>query len=288
MLSTQDRAIVKSKVESYPKDQKIVLTWDRVTVNSEAGLWPKYQKMMSNQDPLAWEAELRPYSKFEELMELPPWNVTTMTMEPEAGDEEKEDIATTQGEATTESEADLFFRDQELIATYDAVIMESRAEAAARSLRLSALEQEGIDLDAVMNGYTGIRLLTADGSQIDITEDFARRSTYLSARLDANCDDRVMVINTSELVMKKLIHWYQYHRFWSFNTYFEGRQPYIRAPRITEEWMENFFSVKRETLWPIVHASVTFQLEDLGDATMAQIRIRYSPSPGDVQLQQSR
>lgn len=288
MLSTQDRAIVKSKVESYPKDQKIVLTWDRVTVNSEAGLWPKYQKMMSNQDPLTWEAELRPYSKFEELMELPPWNVTTMTMEPEAGDEEKEDIATTQGEATTESEADLFFRDQELIATYDAVIMESRAEAAARNLRLSALEQEGIDLDAVMNGYTGIRLLTADGSQIDITEDFARRSTYLSARLDANCDDRVMVINTSELVMKKLIHWYQYHRFWSFNTYFEGRQAYIRAPRITEEWMENFFSVKHEILWPIVHASVTFQLEDLGNATMAQIRIRYSPKPGDVQLQQSR
>lgn len=95
MLSTQDRATIKSKVESYPKDQKILLTRDRVTVNSEAGLWPKYQKMMSNQDPLAWEAELRPYSKFEELMELPPWNVTTMTMESEAGDEEKEDIATT-------------------------------------------------------------------------------------------------------------------------------------------------------------------------------------------------
>lgn len=192
------------------------------------------------------------------------------------------------GEATMDSGADLVFKDQELIATYDAVIMESRAEAAARTLRLSALEQEEIDLDAVMNGYTGIRLLTADGSQIDITEDFARRSTYLSARLDANCDDRVMVINTSELVMKKLIHWYQYHRFWSFNTYFEGRQAYIRAPRITEEWMENFFSVKREILWPIVHASVTFQLKDLGDATMAQIRIRYSPSPGDVQLQKSR
>lgn len=288
MLSTQDRASVKSKVDSYPRDQKMVSTRDRVTVNSEAGLWPKYQRKMSTPNPLAWEAEPRPYSKFEELMKLPPWDVTTVNMEREAGDEEQEDISTTQEEASIESEADLFFKDQELIATHDAVIMESRAEAAARALRLSALGQEEIDLDAVMNGYTGIRLLTVDGSQVDITEDFARRSTYLSARLDANCDDRVMTINTSEFVVKKLIHWYQYHRYWSFNTYFEGRQAYVRAPQITEEWMEHFFDVKREILWPMVHASVTFQLEDLGAATMAQIRIRFSPSPGDTQRQRSR
>lgn len=288
MLSTQDRASVKSKVDSYPKNQKMVSTRDRVTVNSEAGLWPKYQRKMSTPNPLAWEAEPRPYSKFEELMKLPPWDVTTVNMEREAGDEEQEDISTTQEEASIESEADLFFKDQELIATHDAVIMESRAEAAARALRLSALGQEEIDLDAVMNGYTGIRLLTVDGSQVDITEDFARRSTYLSARLDANCDDRVMAINTSEFVVKKLIHWYQYHRYWSFNTYFEGRHAYVRAPKITEEWMENFFDVKRDILWPMVHASVTFQLEDLGAATMAQIRIRFSPSPGDTQRQRSR
>lgn len=278
MLSTQDRATIKSKVESYPKDQRMISTRDRVTVNSEVGLWPKY--------PLAWEAEPRPYSKFEELMELPPWNVTTMTIEPEAGDEEQEDISTTQDEATTESEADLFFKEQELTATHDAVIMESRAKAAARTLRLNALKQEEIDLDAVMNGYTGIRLLTADGSHIDITEDFARRSTYLSARLDANCDDRVMTINSPEFVVKKLVHWYQYHRYWSFNTYFEGRQAYVRAPRITEEWMENFFNVERDMLWPILPASVTFQLEDLSGATMAQIRSRFTL--GDIQLQQSR
>lgn len=264
----------------------MVWTRARVTIDSKAGLWPKYQRMMSIQDPLAWEAEPRPYSKFEELMKLPPWNVT-MTIEPEAGDEEQEDVSTTQDEASTESEADLFFKDEELIATHDAVIMESRAEAAASTLRLSALEQEGIDLDAVMTGYTGIRLLTSDGSQVDITEDFARRSTYLSARIDANCDDRIIAINTSELVVKKLIYWYQYHRYWSFNTYFEGRrQAYVRAPQITEEWMKNFFNVKRDMLWPIVHASVTFQLEDLGDAMMTQIIIRYSPSPGD--MQQSR
>lgn len=289
MLSAQDRASVKSKMDSYLKDQKMVSTRDRVTVNSEAGLWPKYQRMMSTPNPLPWEAEPRPYSKFEELMKLPPWDVTTVNMEQEAGDEEQEGISKTQDVASTESEADLFFKDLELIATHDAVIMELRAEAAARALRLSALGQEEIDLDAVMNGYTGIRLLTVDGSQVDITEDFARRSKYLRARLEANCDDRVMTINTSELVVKKLIHWYQYHRYWSFNTYFEGHQAaYVRAPQITEEWMENFFEVKREILSPMLDGSVTFQLEDLGDATIAQIIIRYSPSPGDMQRQQSR
>lgn len=288
MLFTQDRVTVKSKVESCSKDQKMVSTWARGTINSEAELWPKYQKMMSTQGPLAWEADPRPYSKFEELMGLPPWDVTAVSIEPEAVDEEQKVNSTTQDEATIESEADLLFKDQELIATHDAVIKESRAEAAAHTLYLSTLEQDEIDLDAIMNGYSGIRLLTADGSQIDITEDFARRSTYLSARLDANCDDRVIAINTSELVMKKLILWYQYHRYWSFSIYFPGRQAYVRDPRITAEWMENFFNVKRDMLWPIVHASGTFQLEDLGDATMAQIRIRYSTSPGDLRLRPSR
>lgn len=219
-------------------------------------------------------------------MKLPPWDVTTVNMEREAGDEEQEGISTTQDEASTESEADLFFKDQELIATHDAVIMELRAEAAASALRLSALGQEEIDLDAVMNGYTGIRLLTTDKSQVDITEDFARRSKHLSNRLDSNCEDRVMTINTSALVVKKLIHWYQYHRYWSFDTYFEGRrQAYVRAPQITEEWMENFFDVKREILLSMLQVSGTFQLEDLGYATLAQLRIRYPPSPEDVQRQ---
>lgn len=294
MLSTQDRASVKSKMDSYPKDEKMVSSRDRVAVNSKEGLWPKcpkYQWMMSTPNPLAWEAELRPYSKFEELMKLPPWDVT-VNMELEAGDEEQEGISMTQDEASIESEADLFFNDQELIATHDVVIMELRAEAAARALHLSALRistlgQDEIDLDAVMNGHSSIRLLTADGSQVDITEEFARRSTYLSARLDANCDDRFMKINTSELVVKKLIHWYQYHRYWSFYIFIEeGRHAYVRAPQITEEWMKNFFDVEREILWPMLHASITFQLEDLGDATIAQIKIRYSsPSPGDRDMQ---
>lgn len=251
--------------------------------------------MMSTPSPLAWEAELKPYSKFEELMKLPPWDVTTVNMELEAGDEEQEAISMTRDEASTESEADLFFNDQELIATHGAVIMELRAEAAARALRLSALRlsalvQDEIDLDAVMNGYSGIRLLTADSCQVDITEDFARRSTHLSERLDVNCDDRVMKINTSELVMKKLILWYQYHRYWSFNIYVEeGRHAYVRAPQSTQEWKKNFFDIEREILWPILHASITFQLEDLGDATIAQIIIRYpSLSLGDRDMPRQR
>lgn len=282
MLSAQDRASVKSKMGSYLKDEKMVSSRDRVTVNSKEVSRPKYQRMMSTPDPLPWEAEPRPYSKFEELMKLPPWDVTTVNMEREAGDKEQEGIPTTQDEASTESEADVFFKDQELIATHDAIIMESRAEAAARALRLSALGQDEIDLDAVMNGYTGIRLLTADGSHVDITEVFARRSTYLSARLDANCDDRVMTINTSEVVVKKLIHWYQYHRYWPFNIYFEGRHAFVRAPQITEECMKTFFDVKHEILRPMLHGSITFQLEDLGDATIEQIRIRFPPTPEDI------
>lgn len=286
MLSTQDRATVKSDAGPYPKDQRMVSTQNRATVNSEAGLCPKGRpkdrEMMSAQDALAWKTESRPYCKFEVMMALPPWDVTTMAMEPEAGDEEQEDISTTPDEATTESEADLFFIDQELIATHDAVIMESRAETDARTLLLRASEQEGIDLDAIINGYTGIRLLTTDGAQVDITEDFARRAMRLSGRLDASSGDRVMSVNISELVVKKVILWYQYHRYWSFNIYLEGRQAYVRDPQITREWMENFFNVKSDVLWQIAIASCTFQLQDLSDATMKQISIRYPPNQGHM------
>lgn len=288
MVFTQDRATVKSEVESYSKDQEILWAQNRVTVNSVAGSCPRHQEMMSTQDPLTWKAEPRPYSKFEELMALPLWDVNPMTIEPEAGVEEREDVSTTPEETSTESEADLFFKDQELIATHDAIIKESRAETDARTLHLRVLEQEGIDLDAVMNGYTGIRLLTADGAQVDITEDFARRATYLRGRIDANSDDRVMSINTSELVMKKLIIWYQYHRYWSFNIYYEGRKAYVRDPKITKEWMENFFNVENDVLWQIALASSIFQLGDLSDATMKHIDIRYPPMQGEMQQQQHR
>lgn len=287
MVSTQDRATVKSETGSYSNDQEILSPQNRVAVNSEAGLCRKDQEMMSTQDQLAWKAEPRPYSKFEKIMALPLWDVTT-TVEPGSGNKEQEDISKTSDGAITESEADLFFKDQELIAAHDAVILETRAEADARTLLLTALEQEVIDLDAVMNGYTGIRLLTADGSQVDITEDFARRATYLRGRLDANSDDRVMSISTSELVVKKLIHWYQYHRYWSFNTYYEGRQAYVRDPKITKEWMESFFNVKGDVLRQIALASCIFQLGDLSDATMKQINIRDSLSQGDMQQQQLR
>lgn len=208
-------------------------------------------------------------------MALPPWDVTTMAIEPEVDDEDQENISTTPDAATTESEADLFFKDQELIATHEAVIMESRAETAAHISHLEGLEKEGIDLDAVMNGYAGIRLLTSDGSQLDIKEDLARRATYLNARLDANSNDRVMAINTPELVVKKLAHWYQHHRYWSFNTYYEGRQAYVREPQITKEWMDNFFNVNCDVLWQINIASRVFNLEDLRDATIEQIAIRH-------------
>lgn len=287
MVSTQGRATVKSEAEPYSNDQEMVSVQNRVAVYSEAGLCRKDQEKMSTQDPLAWKAEPRPYSKFEEMMALPLWDVTT-TVEPESGNKEQEDISTTLDEAITESEADLFFKDQELIATHDAVMMETRAEADARTLFLRALEQKVIDLDAVMNGYTGIRLLTADGSQVDITEEFARRATYLRGRLDANNDDRVMSISTSELVVKKLIHWYRYHRYWSFNTYYEGRQAYVRDPKITKEWMENFFNVKSDVLRQIALASCIFQLGDLSDATMKQINMRDSLSQGDMQQQQQQ
>ena len=287
MVFTQGRATVKSEAEPYSNDQEMVSVQNRVAVNSEAGLSHKDQEMMSTQDPLAWKAEPRPYSKFEEMMALPLWDVTT-TVEPEWGNKEQEDISTTSDEAITESEADLLFKDQELIAIHDAVIMETRAEAHARTLLLRALEQEVIDFDAVMNGYTGIRLLTADGSQVDITEEFARRATYLRGRLDANSDDRVMSISTSELVVKKLIHWYQYHRYWSFNTYCEGRQAYVRDPKITKEWMENFFNVKSDVLRQIALASCIFQLGDLSDATMKQTNMRDSLTRGDMQQQQLR
>lgn len=145
MVSTQGRATVNSEAEPYSNDQEMVSVQNRVAVNSEAGLCRKDQEKMSTQDPLAWKAEPRPYSKFEEMMALPLWDVTT-TVEPESGNKEQEDISTTLDEAITESEADLFFKDQELIATHDAVMMETRAEADARTLLLRALEQKVIDL----------------------------------------------------------------------------------------------------------------------------------------------
>lgn len=209
-----------------------------------------------------------------------------MTIKLESRVEEQEDILRTPEEATTESEADLFFKDQELIATHDAVIKDLLAETGARTFHLRALEQEGIDLDAVMNGYTGIRLLTADGAQVDITEDFARRAKYLRGRLDANSDDRVMSISTSELVVRKLIYWDQYHRYWSFNTYNEGCQTYVRDPKTTKEWMENFFNVKTEVLWQIALASCIFQLGDLCDATIKLIVVRNTLMQERMQQQQ--
>ncbi len=152
-----------------------------------------------------------------------------------------------------------------------AVMMESEEDFAAVFLNQQALENDGVDINALTSLNYDIRFQTSDGVELYVDRQLAKRSGVVREllgriqRIGASNTSGAIQVSFSESALKKAIIWFQYHLLNDFVWYPRDGRPFrFRTDQeVYGRWIRDYLEISDSLLRDIIDAAVYFRLDNL-------------------------